>query len=165
MKYNKEIIVMVGNIGSGKSTLVKKYANTGYVIVSRDSIRYGIGAGTYTFDLGLEPAVKEAEDATISSFMKLGVNIVIDEVGMSVFMRKNYLSLAKKYGYTAIACILPTLSMKVSVDRRMQDPHGQYNRLLWEVIWKNFDSMYECPSIKEGFKSIVYTEDKGESNG
>jgi dephospho-CoA kinase len=35
----KEIILLIGNIASGKSTIAKQYAKKGYVVISRDSLR------------------------------------------------------------------------------------------------------------------------------
>ena len=80
MKNKKEIIVMVGNIGSGKSTFIKKYVDKGYVVVCRDSFRYMIGGGQYIFNLDLEPAIFAIETDALINFMASGVNIVVDEV-------------------------------------------------------------------------------------
>lgn len=155
MKNKKEIIVLVGNIGSGKSTLVQKYVKKGYVVVCRDSFRYMMGGGQYTFDLNLEPAVFAIETDALINFMRLGVNIIVDEVGMSKKMRKKYLALSEMYGYKAKAVVMKRLSKKVSVDRRMQNPHGQPDRDLWESVWEKFDKCYEKPTKQEGFYEII----------
>ena len=47
-----KIIVLVGNIGSGKTTWIKKFLKKTkgkYVVVSRDAIRYMMGGGKYIF--------------------------------------------------------------------------------------------------------------------
>jgi len=36
----KELIILVGNIGTGKTTESKKLAKKGYIIISRDAFRY-----------------------------------------------------------------------------------------------------------------------------
>jgi len=55
---------------------------------------------------------------------------------------------------------MPRLTKKDSVDRRMQNPHGQPNRKIWNKVWDRFDTMYEMPTLKEGFDSIIIEEKK-----
>jgi len=154
-RYDREFVVMIGNIGSGKSTLIPFLVKEGYVVVSRDSLRYMLGAGKYTFDSMLEPCVFQSEKKILRSLMTTGVNIVVDEVGMSRWMRAYYLKLCKRRRYKATAIVMKQLDMETCVDRRMQDPHGQHNRKLWEGVWTHFDKVYQEPSFSEGFKRIV----------
>ncbi len=72
MKKKPEIIILVGNIGSGKTTLAKKYAKKGYVIIARDDLRYNIGAGQYVFDRKLEKAIWQTEIDMVYNFLQLG---------------------------------------------------------------------------------------------
>lgn len=150
----KELIILVGNIGSGKSTLAKRYVKKGYIVVSRDSFRYGIGGGKYIFNLKYEPIIWKIEKYTFQKFIDLGINVLVDEVGINEKLRHRYIPYAKSAGYKIVAIELPRLTMKESVDRRMIDPHGQYNRKLWEQVWSKFDMMYESPSKKEGIDKI-----------
>ena len=57
-----------------------------------------------------------------------------------------------------MAVVMPVLSMRESVERRMTNPHGQPSRKLWRRVWKNFRDMYEVPTVEEGFNSILYVE-------
>jgi predicted kinase len=152
---SKELVVLVGNIGTGKSTVARKYQKKGYVVVARDGLRYSIGGGNYIFDPKYEPVIWEIELCMLESFMELGVNIVIDEVGVSKSIRMRYIVPGQDYGYTIKCHILPKLTMKEAVDRRMKDPHGQPNRKLWEEIWQKFHRMYEEPNLEEGFDEII----------
>ena len=158
MKFDKQLIVMVGNIGSGKTTVCKKLKDKGYVIISRDALRYMVGAGTYVYDEKLEMAIFESEDSIIRSFMRLGVNIIVDETGICKKYRESYLKLAKTYGYYSSAYVMPKLSMKESVDRRMNNPHDQADRKIWEGVWKKFDNLYEEPTREEGFIVIKHKD-------
>jgi len=151
----KELVILVGNIGAGKSTLCKKYQEKGYVVIARDHLRYAIGGGTYVFNLKYEPVIWETELCMLESFMELGVNIVVDEVGVSRAMRMRYIVPAKDNGYVVKCHVLPQLTMTEAVDRRMQDPHGQYDRKLWEDVWLKFAGMYEEPSFEEGIEDII----------
>ena len=149
-------IIATGNIGCGKSTISQKYVKEGYVIISRDQLRYGIGNGKYIYNTKYEPIIFKTENYLFKEFLKLGVNIFIDEVGISRKLRKNYLKVLKRYPeYKAISIELPRLSKKDAVDRRMKDPHGQYDRKLWESVWDKFNARYESPSKDEGFFTVI----------
>lgn len=158
---NPKIILLVGNIGTGKTTLAKKYAKQGYIVVARDSLRYMIGAGKYIFNLDLESAIWQTELDMVENFMALKQNLIIDEVGINESMRYKYIELAIKYFYTITSIELPRLSKKVAVDRRMKNPHQQHDRKLWEGIWEKFDKLYEEPTTKEGIHKIIRLKTKG----
>ena len=148
---------MVGNIGSGKTTLVKeivaKYPEI--VVISRDALRYMVGAGKYVFDSELEPTIFGIARLMIKELMHgEQFDILVDETNISRRYREDYLYLAQQYAYEAIAVVMPILDKKTSVDRRMQDPHGQPDRALWEGVWDKFDAMYEEPTIQEGFHRL-----------
>ena len=151
----KHLIVLVGNIGSGKSTYSKQYQEQGYIVVARDQLRYAIGNGTYVFNMKYEPIIWRAEIRMFREFVEMGVNIIVDEVGLSKDHRKRYIPWAKKHNYKVTVIEMPKLSMKESVERRMNNPHGQPDRNLWEQIWTKFDTYYESPSFSEGIDEII----------
>jgi len=151
----KEIIILTGNIGAGKSTTVKNYQEKGYVVIARDMLRYAIGGGNYVFDEKYEPIIWSTELTMLDDFLNLGVNIIVDEVGVSKIMRARYINVAEMYDYKIISYVFPRLSMKESVDRRMTNPHGFPDRQVWESVWTKFDKMYEEPSLDEGFDEII----------
>jgi len=151
----KEIIVLVGNIGSGKSTLAKQYQMDGYVVIARDTLRYAIGGGTYVFNFDYEPIIKKIEYKMLRCFMDLGVDIIVDEVGISKLMREKYIFMADIYGYKITCIELKKLSKKKSIDRRMTNPHGTPDRKVWEGVWDRFNDSYEQPSIDEGFDEVI----------
>lgn len=152
---DKKVIILVANIGCGKSTLTDKYQKQGYLIIARDQLRYSIGGGKYVFNPLLEPVIWATELYMYRKFLKLGVNIVIDEVGINKKMRNRYIKEAKKYKYEVECIELQKLTMKEAVDRRMRNPHQQPDRDLWENVWKKFDSIYQPPTLKEGFNKIT----------
>jgi hypothetical protein len=91
----------------------------------------------------------------LESFMGLGVNIVVDVVGVSKAMRERYIIPAKDFGYKIKCQVLPQLTMKDAVDRRMTNPHGQFDRNIWESVWIKFQAQYEEPTLDEGFDEII----------
>jgi tRNA uridine 5-carbamoylmethylation protein Kti12 len=157
-----ELVILIGNIGSGKSTLCRKYAKKGYIIISRDALRYMIGAGDYIFDYKYEPAIHAANLAILESFLAGGHNIVMDEVNVSKSLREAYIQLARSVSqirpYKIIGVVLPRLSRAVSVDRRINSPHGNFPRETWEKVWDTFNKMYVTPTKAEGFDRIIKIE-------
>ena len=151
----KEVIILCGNIGSGKSTIAKDYQKQGYIVIARDQLRYAIGGGNHIFNLKYEPIIWKTELYMLESFMELGVNIIVDGVGVSRSMRLCYIMSAKDYGYKIKCVLMPRLNMKEAVDRRMQNPHQQADRKLWEDVWIKFNRIYEEPDFKEGFDEII----------
>lgn len=152
----KEVIILVGNIGSGKSTYSKKYQKRGYVIVSRDQLRYSIGGGKYIFNESYEPIIWRIELSLFRYFVDFGANIVVDEVNVNKIMRYRYISYAKRNGYRVVFIVMPRISMKKSVNRRMRNPHGTPNRGCWREVWEKLDGLYEKPSKKEGVDKIIW---------
>lgn len=155
MLYKKEIIILIGNIGSGKSTYSKKYQEKGYVIIARDQLRYGIGNGTYVFNRNYEPIIWSTEHYMFKYFLNLGVNLVIDEISINQKMRERYIPYAKSLGYKIIAIEMPNFNKKDAIKRRMTNPHNQYDSKLWEQIWTKFNALYEAPTKEEGFDKII----------
>jgi len=158
MANEKELIILIGNIGTGKSTYVKKYQKKGYIIIARDQLRYAIGSGKYIFDYDYEPIIWKTELYMFKKFADLGINMVIDEVGISKKMRARYIPYAKLMGYKIIAIIMPHLTMREAVNRRMINPHGQPDKKLWEQVWAKFEALWEEPTKKEGFDKIIKLE-------
>lgn len=152
-----KIYVMVGNIGSGKTTLVKKILvdHPDIVVISRDALRYMVGAGKYVFNSELESHIFEAARSMIQLVMQgEKFDILVDETNISVKNRRDYLDLAEWFGYEAIAIEMPHLCKKICVDRRMRDPHDQDDRSIWEGVWDKFNAIYEGPTKEEGFSRI-----------
>ncbi len=152
---SKHLIILVGNIGSGKSTYVKKYQEEGYVVISRDSLRYGIGGGKYIFNRYYEHIIWETELSMFNKFLELEENIIVDEIGLNRKLRNRYILYAKEKGYSITIIEMPIFSMKESVDRRMTNPHCQNDRNLWNTIWESFNVMYDAPNFNEGIDEII----------
>jgi predicted kinase len=151
----KELIILVANVGEGKSTIAKQYQEKGYIVIGKDSLRYGIGAGNYVYKQEYEPIIWETELCMLEAFMDIGANIVIDSICVGKSMRARYISLAKTYEYKIKCHMLPKLTMKEAVDRRLQNPHGQNDKALWEHTWAKFQAQYEEPSLDEGIDEII----------
>jgi tRNA uridine 5-carbamoylmethylation protein Kti12 len=159
MSDQPEVVLLVGNIGSGKSTLTKEYTKQGYLVISRDAFRYMLGAGDYTFDYDLEPCLRKTEIYMLKSLLYTGRNIVVDETNMNRKAREPLLCAALETPshttYRLTAVVFPRLSKEESVGRRLKNPHGSSSEELWGQVWEMFDSMYEEPTLGEGFDKVL----------
>ncbi len=153
-----EMIMLIGNIGTGKSTIARKFLKEGvYVVISADGIRYAIGGGTYLFNPKYELVIWETVGVMLDGFMEVGANIIIDASNLTLHGRKKHFDIIKKYdNYKVIGLVMTRLEMEVAVNRRMEDPHNNSDISLWKEVWNRFDLSYEEPTKEEGFDEIIY---------
>lgn len=158
MKFTKPaLIILVGNIASGKSTLARSlHEKKGYFCLSLDSFRYMLGAGKYVFDKKIEKGLGTIEIEFLRWLMDKRVNILVDDAKcVNEFFRRFFIQEARNYGYLVKCIELPKYSKKFCVGRRMQNPHCIYDRKIWEGVWDKMDYMYIQPSKEEGFDKIT----------
>jgi len=160
MSKKPKLKILIGNIGSGKSTYLKKYQKKGYIIISRDSLRYGIGAGNYIYNENYEPIIFKTEEYLFENFCSEQVNLVIDEINMSKKMRERYISIGKAYNYEIIAVNFPILKRDIAVERRLFKNHGDTSKTIWRQVWSRFNHLYETPNKREGFHKIIKLKKK-----
>lgn len=147
--------IMIGNIGSGKTTYTRELVKAGWICVSRDMLRYMIGDGLYVFNPEYEPMIEEITQFALREFLHKGLNIILDECNMTKKYRKKVIKVAKGFEYQIEAVCTPKLDMKTCVDRRMSKNHGENTRETWEMVWKRFDGNYQEPTKDEGFDKIT----------
>lgn len=152
----KEMQILIGNIGSGKSTYCKEKVKEEYIIISKDDLRYSIGAGNYIFNLNYEQSISNCMLEFFHSLSQLNdIKIIIDETNMDKESRKFYLYWGKYYKYTKIAMIFPSLTKEESVKRRLQSNHGNTSKEVWDEVWERKNTIYEEPTKEEGFDIIM----------
>ncbi len=154
----KKFYIMIGNIGSGKSTYIKDKLSEATVI-SKDGIRYALGGGTYVFNYKLEPIVHSTTVHLSKELCNIGINdLVLDETNVTQKNRAQWIKIAKDCGYEVIAIELPSFCKEVCVNRRLSNPHNQNNRELWENVWQRFFDKYQESTLAEGFDKIIHVK-------
>lgn len=139
----KEMIIIVGMPGSGKSYISAEIQSKGfienklYMIINRDKLKT------------IEKCIKYCE-----SNLKLNLSVIIDNTNPSLADRKKFIDLAKKYSYQ-IRCILFDMPLELALHNNYYR-HFKYNSLLIPKIAYNiYKSRYVKPEIKEGYKEII----------
>lgn len=159
MSNEKTLYLMIGNIGAGKSSYTKKLIKeTGALVVSPDSLRYMYGGGEYRFDYAYESYIWDLANYAVNSAMVKGKPVILDACLVSKKARKRWLMTAKTFDYRVCAVVLPKVSKRVSVKRRLKDNHGNGTKALWEQVWESFNNSYEEPSLREGLNQIIWVK-------
>lgn len=151
-----ELVILIGNIGTGKSTISKKYSEKGYYVVCRDSLRTMIGGGKYIFNNDTEAVIDTVSKILLDELLNLKVNVVLDETNMAIRTRRYAIGMGKEHGYKVIAHVTRKLSKEDCIAYRMKDNLRGTPIFIWESVWEKFNSMYQQPSSDEGFDNILY---------
>jgi|SaaInlStandDraft_4_1057021.scaffolds.fasta_scaffold06375_2 bifunctional polynucleotide phosphatase/kinase len=138
---NKEIIIMVGFPGSGKSYVANMLSNKfGYYVVNQDTV------GTYS------KCVKIVMDHILNNRA-----VIIDSTNKTKQLRKNWISLANKNGYSARI-------IHVVTDRHLSKHNNYYRNItsgrdiIPEVVYRTYNKYFEFPSADEGASDIINME-------
>jgi len=101
----KELIIMIGLPGSGKSYFVDGIYSEAYQIICTDDIRKSLG---FIFEIKMEPFVHCISETMVKAKMERGLRIVIDETNIGISHLIKWRRLAEEYGYETKAIIIDT---------------------------------------------------------
>ena len=138
MKKNKELIILQGLPGCGKSTWARKYVEgkTDWVIVNRDSLRNM--RGDYWIP-SQEKLITDWEVFCIDSAMKKGFNVIIDATNFNPKVLKVWEELAEKHEYSKLIYGFDTsLEECIERDSKREKPVGS-------MVIRRFYNMYLKP--------------------
>lgn len=140
----KELIIMVGPPGTGKSSFVKKYiVPQGYVHISRDICRSQITC--------LATAEKAFEEKK---------SVVVDNTNPDIKSRFDYISLARKYKYTKIRALI--MKTDLSLAKHLNNVRHVYSDgtipRINNIVYNIFRKSYIEPQDFEGFDKIEHIE-------
>lgn len=132
---SKQVIIMVGYPGSGKSSVAKKICeDERFVLIQGDvhktSAKMIKAAGEYVGE---------------------GKSVVFDATNSSCKKRYEYIGFARKHDYEVV-CVHVSTSLDESYKRnKLRDPENQVPKIAYSVYTKYF----EPPTTVEGFEVIV----------
>ena len=138
----KEMVIMVGYPGAGKSMIAKDIQHLGYTkdliyeIINRDQLST------------MDKCVKYCD-----KLLNNGSNIIIDNTNPDVMSRQKFIKLGKKYGYT-ITCIELITDKEESLHNNYYRSFNSDEIFIPRIVYNIFESKYEEPNIKEGFNNI-----------
>ena len=132
---SKQVIIMVGYPGSGKSSVAKKICeDERFVLIQGDVYK-------------TSPKMIKAAGAYVSE----GKSVVFDATNSSCKKRYEYIGFARKHSYK-IVCVHVSTSLEDSYKRnKSRDPENQVPKIAYSMYKKHFEN----PSVEEGFDIIV----------
>ena len=136
---NREVLVLVGLPGSGKSTVANLLVDKGYTRINQD-------------ELGSRNKCKGAMVQAIKS----GNKVVIDRVNFNKQQRASWIDLARKLGVLNIRCVwlgFDKDTCKGRIANRTDHPTIKDAETGNRVIDK-FDKLFENPDTAEGFVNL-----------
>ncbi len=148
-----KLILMVGNIGSGKSFLASKLAKKGCVVVNMDNIQQNLAGGEYgLYDFAKRDIYYAIETSAIETALKQGFEVVVDRTNMDKKTRKRYIELGKKYT-DKIVCYDYGAGSQQELKRRLENSQGVPNSQ-WSEVFNMMRKKYERPDLVEGFSNV-----------
>ena len=135
---NKELIIMVGYPGSGKSSFIKKYLiKHNFKSINQDELKTS----------------KKCVDMC-KNYMLLENNIVIDNTNPNTDIRKLYIDQGKKYNYN-IRCFIMKTTEEHSKHNNVYRSLYENKKKIPDVVYRIYNKKYIVPQLSEGFKDIV----------
>jgi predicted kinase len=149
----QKLIVLMGNIGSGKSTFARKLADEGAVIVDLDSIVTMVHGGNYKgYKEEWKGLYKVIQSAIISTAIKNNKDIAIDDSNMKKSRRQSLIHLGE-FWQLKVICYDFGPGTEEGLKRRMKQLKG-HKPEYWVPVYKKLKNQYERPTIEEGFDEI-----------
>ena len=150
-----EMIITVGNIGSGKTTLsrerVKQNPDKHYHIIDVDSL-VNMFYGDYAFNEQDYQIYADSKYALACVVLKAGKSVIIDGLNSTPRSRRRFTQLARRYNAT-IGCIDFGPGSLEDLERRQKENRGK-PEAQWERVWERTYHTYVKPEYSEGFDFI-----------
>lgn len=146
--------ILVGNIGSGKSTIARKLANQGDVVVNMDNIQESIAGGLYgAYDREKKDIYHAVESTIIESALKSNYPVCVDRTNMDKKRRASFIEIGKKYTNN-IKCFDFGPGSEDDLQRRLNNSKGTPGET-WKKVFDFMKASYEKPELSEGFSEII----------
>lgn len=151
---NKQLIVMVGLPGSGKSTKAWEWSKANnFTYISRDNVREMLGMKHST---QAEDVIKRMIRCLIEASFLRNETAIVDATNLTEKSRRSLVELAKKYKVEPVAVVMNT-SYETCFVRNSQRDYGRIPTNALRIL----AGKAVMPTKQEGFSKIyVYNEIK-----
>ena len=154
--HKYDIVLIVGNYGSGKSALAREYFRD-RKRVDRHEIRHHLKAmlehgARWTqedWDEDLEGVIKRIEYDLIVHLLERNQKIIIDNTSLTVKSRKRYIEHAKKFR-KSIACIYLDKDSSTLIEQNRSREFSVPDSVIVQLFART-----EVPSVEEGFAQVL----------
>jgi len=159
MKDLFEIVLMCGNIGSGKSLLTNKFIQNGFFPISRDSIIELSFGGKYEYyDINHGSLIESIRLNIIKDCIKHNRNFIIDETLTTKSERNNIINIIKDNiitndYYITLYDFGPGVESRNLINRIKH--HKNIPISTWKRIFVGFQKQYKKPELIENIDRII----------
>lgn len=152
------MILLIGCIGSGKSTWIKNNIDEKSLIINDDAIVNCFHADNYKlYNKNLKPLYKSIENLAISWGLNSGLDVIIDRPNLNVNTRRRYIELARSFDCeNIIAVIFPLITPETSAKRRVSGDNRGRSYEYWLKAAQYQMDRYNEVRLSEGFSEICY---------
>jgi len=152
----KRLNILVGIIGSGKSTLCKQEAEKGSIIINDDAIVNMLHGGLYKlYDEKLKCLYKSIETSIFLLAAQSDREIVIDKaLNLTKMSRMRWISLAKSLEIPVRIIQFPILLAETHAKRRYNSDSRGYSLEYWTKVANHQMNSFQSISAEE----IMYCE-------
>ena len=152
-------IIIVGNVGTGKSKLAQKYSDIGYLRFNGDDIRKMFNNGKYIYTKEENGIIIDIKIAFLNSCGVIDANFIIDGTNISKQERTIYRQILGEDD-VKLSVVDYGMGNNKSLNRRLENPRDLEPNI-WIDVHNKFMNEYEKPEKCEGFDDIItmYCED------
>ena len=138
VKKDREMVLLIGFQGSGKSTYSDDIVNThNYVRINQDTLKTK------------SKCLKETEKQ-----LGLGLSVIIDNTNSSKTTRSEYIKVAQKYGYK-VRCILFDVSLDFAMHNATYRMYKYDKDMIPSIAYHMYKKNYAEPVEEEGIDEII----------
>ncbi|WP_432797839.1 AAA family ATPase [Poriferisphaera sp. WC338] len=149
-------IVLVGMIGSGKSTFAKWFAKRGMMLAWEDALIESYHGGVYGYRLDLQMQYLDAMTEVAVYWAGQGMNVVLDSTNHTVARRAKIQARLKAItpGIKLYAIEMPRLPSRQHAEIRNQHDTRGYGEDRWQRVAAEHEAEYEQVDDIEGFDRV-----------
>lgn len=150
------IEVLVGMIGSGKSTYAARRSARGAIVVCHDDlVRMMHPGGAY--DSHHVEMYHEIEDTVVRLAIKLDKRVIIDRTNMTYASRSRWVELANELDIPIVIVLFPMVHMEDHAQRRFDhDPRGKSYYDWLAIARKHHLQIDKSPvSVHDGVDAVI----------
>ena len=151
-----DIILIVGNYGSGKSSLAKEHFPDRKRInrleirhYLKEMTEYGKRWESDDWNDDIEGLIKHIENDIISYYLERKQKILIDNISVTKKSRKRYIDCAQKF-HKSIACVFLNPDISVVMKQNRMREFSVPDRIIVDLY-----SKIELPEQGEGFDKVM----------
>lgn len=157
-----QIELLVGMIGSGKSTYARRRAKQGALIISHDDLTEMLH-GEYRYEAELKPAYLAMMRGIAVQAVLAKRDVVIDRTHLTRESRHFWTGCGYLWDVPVVAVTFPILAPEAHAQRRFEaDPRGRSYEDWLKVAWHHAEQAWKEPldGPGEGFARVLLPDGK-----